>query len=780
MDVHKLEQDAVSLAKRAVQCDQAGLTDTAISYYTEAADALLNANIAGSRLPQLREKVAELLEMERARFLLEKAFDEDGENNHEEAIDLYMEAAEFCLSLTKRAPDLETRNKVTSLAKQAVERAEALKGDAPKVAASSAASNQSPDPVRNIAVKNASGSDDRRQPVQVASGYTKEEIKVLRTTSYINGREYVPFLSVDVREKFALPLPFNDKRLLPLSAKQKASLNRWARPDEYMSDPSMVYAVSPLAIKQSIVSDCSFVASLAIAAQYERRFNTKLITSIIYPQNRKGDPQYNPCGKYMVKLNLNGVPRKVVIDDLLPIGHHGELLCSYSINRNELWVSLLEKAYLKVMGGYDFPGSNSNIDLHALTGWIPERVDLQDPEEFDPDKEFLKIQSRFHKGDCLVTTGTGELSDDEADRAGLVSTHAYAMLNIMEVKGHRLFQLKNPWNVKRWKGNFSDFDTVHWTPEMEKALSYNRKVAVDNDNGIFWIDFDSLRKFFKIIYINWNPALFAHTTCIHRTWRAGEGPRKDRYSVANNPQYRLDVTASGPSAVWILLSRHIMDKDDFADNKEFITIVVYKNEGKKVFYPNDPKPFKDGVRINTPHYLVKMTENKGRTSYTLIVSQYEKSHTIHYTLRVYSSCPFKLSPIADPYNPKCALEMTGEWKGASAGGCENNMQSYNRNPIYQVNIDNTSTNHLLVELRAPKEFNVGIAAVPVSHNIPQPESAMKKFRSGPLRRGYCILELTSLPGGLYNIMPFTFYAGQESKFILNVSSSCKISCSRIQ
>ena len=46
--------------------------------------------------------------------------------------------------------------------------------------------------------------------------------------------------------------------------------------------------------------------------------------------------------------------------------------------------------------------------------------------------------------------------------------------------------LKNPWSHLRWRGNFSELDTQHWTPELQKKLNYDPKSAQQYDNGKTW------------------------------------------------------------------------------------------------------------------------------------------------------------------------------------------------------------------------------------------------------------------------------------------------------
>lgn len=72
---------------------------------------------------------------------------------------------------------------------------------------------------------------------------------------------------------------------------------------------------------------------------------------------------------------------------------------------------------------------------------------------------------------------------------------------------------------------------------------------------------------------------------LSRSWSAGTGPIKDAYNIGENPQFRMELQPGASGAVWILLTRHITRIEDFKENCEYITVLVYKNDGRRVYYP---------------------------------------------------------------------------------------------------------------------------------------------------------------------------------------------------
>ncbi|OEH77647.1 calpain family cysteine protease domain-containing protein [Cyclospora cayetanensis] len=279
---------------------------------------------------------------------------------------------------------------------------------------------------------------------------------------------------------------------------------------------------------RGFVGDCSFLSSLAVLSDYERRHGIPVVSSLIYPQMPLGDPSsgsgggccrsrpvYNPRGMYGVKLFFNGVPRKVLVDDFVPTRRDGKLLCAHSHHPQELWVSLLEKAFVKLMGGsYSMQGSNPGADLYHLTGWLPETIPFRSdvhtgtPASHTPivtggeSEEVLKQQRQnpawelvwfqlhrgLSEGRCVACLGTSEVFDAAPSglefpegvsvSTGIVARHAYSVLRHAEVLGFRLLYVKNPWGCMRWRGKFSPGDKRTWTSELKEALDYDPAISV--------------------------------------------------------------------------------------------------------------------------------------------------------------------------------------------------------------------------------------------------------------------------------------------------------------
>lgn len=83
------------------------------------------------------------------------------------------------------------------------------------------------------------------------------------------------------------------------------------------------------------------------------------------------------------------------------------------------------------------------------------------------------------------------------------------------------------------------------------------------------------------------------------------------------------------------------------------------------------------------------------------------------------------------------LQVTGQWKGITAGGCGNHP-TYINNPRYQVVLESANNNnYFLIILKGPRAYQIGFDISTVILNDANAATAFKTKSSGPFRFVIC-------------------------------------------
>ena len=262
----------------------------------------------------------------------------------------------------------------------------------------------------------------------------------------------------------------------------------WLRAGEIFKGQSysVFSGIDPNDIKQGMLGNCYFLSALSALSEFPDRIKQIFKTQEI-----------NDSGIYAVYICINGEFQTIIVDDHFPYNIEKKLPAFSKAKENELWVLLAEKAWAKVNGSYEntIQGMTSEA-LRALSGAPCEFINHDAMEDESLWKTIIEADGRNYI--ICASAGKGNLSKEEYSSLGLVSDHAYAVLQAREVnttrggeKGERLLQLRNPWGHLEWTGDWSDKSSL-WTPLLKKKLGY-----VDADDGSFFMSFEDYLSYYR-------------------------------------------------------------------------------------------------------------------------------------------------------------------------------------------------------------------------------------------------------------------------------------------
>lgn len=471
-----------------------------------------------------------------------------------------------------------------------------------------------------------------------------------------------------------------------------------------------------------------------------------------------------------MRLYFNGCWRRVDIDDRLPTSKSSRVL--HVIDRSHpglVWPALVEKAYLKVRGGYDFPGSNSGTDLAIIIGWIPQQIFLHD-EDVEPLSLWEELAPALAAGEIMVTLGTGKLGRREQQLLGLGAEHDYAVLDMKDAGESQELLIKNPWaDGDVWKG------ATRCRPNPGHENENNNQPLQEVDvkemkPGTFWMDFNSVFQYFEHMYVNWDPGLFRYREDMHFSWTLPEVIPAGSLLV-DNPQFSVRADKAGE--IWILLNRHFRTGDFSTANhgkNGYISLYLFNKHGERVLSSEGARV--RGPFVDSPNTLMRI-KTVPRETHTVVVGNQDLPLGKHnFTISAFSNARVEVKEAFQAYRP--LLPIFTAWTRSTAGGSSDSPK-YLQNPQFSLHMASESRTDLVVKclaesasVKANTDVHVKILVLSSDgKRITRLRQRDMIANSGDYKRGSAVIE-TILSKGAYTIICSTFEQDQLAKFSLQL------------
>ena len=309
----------------------------------------------------------------------------------------------------------------------------------------------------------------------------------------------------DWRDELFMPTktslcPYNNdgwvcpKNVLASDVKNWDDIDKWCKAEDIneMGDYDVfIEGATVDDIQQGNIGDCYFLS--AVGSLCDPKF--ELINSLFHIKEKTEENVYG------IYFFIDGRWKLVLVDDYFPYKTKKcvvkELFFSCSF-QNEIWVSLLEKAWAKLNGCFARIGCGGYCyeAFDVLTEAYTEHIFIDKNKE---DEIWEKMENAKEK--YAMAAGTHAKSNYlDLDEVGLISGHGYTVIKplVIEVKKEKvkLVQLKNPWGNQEFNGEWGNH-SKKWTASLKKKYKFQGS----NDEGIFYMSYKDFLKYFCILDI---------------------------------------------------------------------------------------------------------------------------------------------------------------------------------------------------------------------------------------------------------------------------------------